>query len=277
MAPRVIEKWWPVLVAVILGIAAMVLLNFYLKQTEVEREQEFLKALGEIEQVVVAARDIPGQVVIEEGMLAYKRVPNKFIQPKALSVKNSAVGKISVARIYKGEQILSSKLTTKLEPETKPVVRKALLPSGKRAFTLSLAETDAAGGNLGPGDHVDIIATFNLPQVVDGKEITQPVTVTLFQDVLIITVGDKAGRGLSAVTLALSSLEVGILSVAQQMGRIQLISRSKTETGIQPVPAVTPQDVLRLYVPTPTPPPSTKIKIIRGEDVEEISVPIKEK
>lgn len=265
-----IGKRWTIVLAVILAAGAVVLVNFYLKQKEIEREQMFLRAFGKAEQVVVASEDISKGEVIKEEKLAYANVPSKFIQPKALSSKTSAIGKIAVVEIFKGEQILRTKLVTELAPERPSLA--AVMPAGKRAFTLDLDSAFALSGMLNPGDRVDIIATFSVPRIVEGKKVTQTETVTLFQNVLILVVGDGARRG-GAVTVALTPKEIGIITAAQEIGKLQLILRPKQDAEVQPVPSVSPQDVLRMYLPEEEV-SQTTVEIIRGEKREEVTVPV---
>lgn len=268
------RKKWTIVLAVILAAGAAVLLNFYLKQQEAERKQMLLRALGKPERIVVASQNISKSEVIEEEKLAYAEVPSKFIQPKALSSKASAIGKIAVVEIFKGEQILRTKLVTELVPE-RPSLASAM-PPGKRAFTLDLDPTSALSGILRPGDRVDIIATFSVPRVVKGKKVTQPVTATLFQNVLVLVVGDGTRRGTGTVIVALTPQEIGIITVAQEMGKLQLILRPKAETEVQPIPSISPQDVLRMYIPEEEIPPQTTVEIIRGGEREEVTVPVVE-
>lgn len=270
------KRKWAIVVAAALGLLAVFLTNLYLQQ----REAELRPKKGKEGRVLVAARDISKGVTIDYEMLSFKAMPVKFIEPKALRAKESAVGKTALLTIMAGEQILPSKLVA----PGRGLTLAAKTPPGKRAFTISLDAAALVGGMVKPGDHVDILTIFTAPAI----------TLTLFQDILVLAVGQEmvptqergarekaSSAARSTVTLALTPQEVQVLTVAMQHGRIRLTLRPRMETGkvLPPVDlsnlpaAIDLNTLLQLYIRRHEAAPT--VEVIRGLKKEVMPLPPK--
>ncbi|MBF0122629.1 MAG: Flp pilus assembly protein CpaB [Candidatus Omnitrophica bacterium] len=116
-------------------------------------------------------------------------------------------------------------------------------PTGKRAITVKIDSLGAVGGLVNPGDFVDVIARLTLPPVTKkGKEIKTTVTTMLFQGLQILAINtnlDDAGlyddqqKDALRITVAVDPQEAGLLSFADQNGRLELALRSPNEKGRQ--------------------------------------------
>jgi hypothetical protein len=136
------------------------------------------------------------------------------------------------------------------EADVKPVSMTSFslqTPPGKRAFTIKIDSLSAVGGLISPGDLVDIIAHLKIPKEEDAKK-TQTVTTVLFQNLQVLAVGTNyqfAGQTAQyvaqqkakeiEVTLALDPEQSGLLSFAQEHGKLQLALRAPTERNSQVV------------------------------------------
>jgi len=277
------ERKWAIIIAAILGLLAVFLTNFYFQQKEARLQLQ----RGKEVQVLVAAKDISRGTTIEYDMLAFKLMPINFIQPGVLQSKESAVGKTALGTIMAGEQVLATKLAT---PGT-GLTLAGKTPPGKRAFTVSLDAASTVGGMVRPGDHVDVLAVFIQP----------PVTLTLFQDILVLAVGEamvaeqkeRAGWREKApssvakgnITFALSPQEVQILTVAMQHGKINLTLRPRMESGealpqvdlSQLPPAIDLNTLFQIYIggmqEMAPPPPTSSVEVIRGLEKEDVPMP----
>ena len=270
------QRKWVVIVAVILGLLAAGSAYVLLQK---QKEKLRVKAIP----VLVAAREISAGATIDYDMLAFKLMPVNFIQPGVLRSRESAVGKTALATIMAGEQVL----VTKLAAPGKGLTLAAKTPSGKRAFTIGLDAASAVGGMIMPGDYVDVLAIF--------PNTNPPLTLTLFQDVLILAVGQemvpteegRARRGTEAVTaarretitLALTPQEVQIFTVAMEQGKIRLTLRPRREPSeVLPAvdlsrlpPAVDLNTLLQFYIRRPKAGPS--VEVIRGLEKEFTPLP----
>jgi len=267
-------------IAIGCGILAILLTKVYIKQSISKKEAEFKGYLGDTAIVLVAQRDIPKGATIKDNMVELKKVPSNFAQPNALASQESSLNKIASVDIAKGEQILSNKLSTKSMDNVSPGGSLAMrTPVGKRAITISLDALSAAGGMVTRGDYVDIIGDFPISQQFQGKLVTQQVTVTLFQNVLVLDVGPAGG--MSTITLALTPQEAAFLSYGQQQGKIRLLLRPPLETETQVLPPVSVDsfwtEIMRragISVPSTSPekqlgPPSS-VEVYRGSKKEEL-------
>ncbi|MEW6008347.1 MAG: Flp pilus assembly protein CpaB [Candidatus Omnitrophota bacterium] len=284
------------IVAIALGALVVVLVNFYLAKEKKRLALEREKQLGKEVSVVLASGNIPRGAKITNAMVKIGTVREANLQPRTITNLESAIGKVAIADIVSGEQISSTKLMSETSPiaKEKPISGSNLamkIPSGTRAFTIAIDDISAAGGMIRPNDYVDIIGTFPFTQVVEGKQVTQNVSVTLFQNVLVLAVGRqtgpeetgaaKAGGG-NTITFALNLQQVELLNFAQDIGKLKLILRPPLETQTQSIPPVT-ADILWQQILTqagmqlPSQPakqegPSAMVEIYRGKEKEVVPI-----
>lgn len=220
-----------IIIAVVMALLAVVMINTYLT-----REKQKYQIEHEETYVVVANQDIPKGATITPSMLAAVKFPVKYLQPKAIQNPNAAVGKTAVADIVKGEQVLDTKLTVVRRVDDSLAVR---LPKGKRAFNIRFEDyqVTTVGDQVKVGDYVDIIGIFPYANVVEGKTVTENVSVTLFQNILVMGIINEGG-GRVVFTFALTPEESAILTYARTQGTLRLVLRHPLDTTIEPVPPV---------------------------------------
>ena len=233
------KKKLSLILALVLASMGVVMVRNYISQTERKFVKEEKKAY-----VIVATVSIPAGTTIDSTMFKFDAVPERYLQPKALNSESLVIGKRAIADIFPGEQIMSTKLTISVK-DTSLAMR---TPQGKRAITVTIPLLSAVGGKVRPGDYVDVVGTFSYNAQVDGKQTMEPVSVTLFQNVLVLGIegGAPAERGKPApaptdliVTLALSPKEIALLTYALDgQGRIRLVLRPPLETAVEPVAPV---------------------------------------
>lgn len=272
------KRFTPLIVAIVSGLAAVFLINVYIQQRADEaRRLEELKQKNLIT-VVIARQDISSGVAVKENMVKEETVNKALVQPRAATSLDRVIDKITIAPIAKGEQILLNKLTASgLE-----VSLSNKIPRGKRAITIPVDNISSVGGMIRPGDHVDIVGMVPIPTMgADGKTVNQLTTMPLFQDVLVLAVGqeytpvpggERGERKLSPIiTLALTPQEASLVAFVQEQGRIRLVLRSPEDTGVQNVPPASWDTLFRLVMPqmfvekpTELPKPQKKVEIYRG-------------
>lgn len=257
----------------VMGLLAAILVYVYLQQEKAKVVASVpAQAAAEEANVLQATKDISRGQIVDKSSVKIKAVPVNFIQPGALNSADAAVGKMAVVDILLGEQITSSKLSS---PESFKGMAGASLsmitPPGKRAITIPMDPLMAAGGMVRPGDYVDVLANFPVPQIIDGKQTIQLATVTLFQNVLVLAVGNqlreisqasaRGSRGAGVepqqpqqaaqtITFALSPQEAGLISFAQEQGKLKLILRPPLDTQTQPLPIATSETLWQYILTT---------------------------
>lgn len=278
------KKYLPLMVAGVLGLAATFLINSYLKRQGEEAQKRALMSQKSLTTVVVAKQDISAGVPITENMVKEETLPKNIIQPRAATTVDRVVGRASLAPIAKGEQVLLNKIAI----SGQEVSLSSKIPRGKRAITVSIDNISSVGGMVRPGDHVDIVGMVPLPAMTsEGKQVNQMTTMPLFQDVLVLAVGQdfstvsgvkREGPVSPAITFALTPQEANIIAFVQEQGKIRLILRSPEDTQIQPAMPASWDTVLRTVMPQAfieqpkeqqrLPPPVKKVEIYRGTQKE---------
>lgn len=254
-----LRRKFPLIIAVVCGIAAIILLNLYLKSRESEiwekmkqEEQRAQAAKPKVTMgvVLVAKKEIPVQTPITAEDLTFKQVPVEYIQPGAVTSLEQVIGQIASGPIGAEEQILSTKL---LPPGNVGKTLSEITPEGKRAVTVSVDNLSSIAGLLKPGDYVDILALIALPKrtAAQAKEESAPRLISLFQGIQVLAMGNElvtsknktkeSGASASAqtATFALTPQEAALLSFVQEHGKIKLALRSSQDTKVE---AVAPAD-----------------------------------
>lgn len=254
------------------------------------REKDLL-VRGEPQKTLVATRDIPANVRLDETMVEVKEIPRDWQQPKALASTEELVGQITAAPIFSGEQVLSTKLVTADDAGLAFFV-----PKGYRAVSLAVDVFNAVGGHIKPGNHVDVLGTFDFGSG-DRSDLR---TITLMQDVWVLAVVDDIGKpnasnvrtlppegeededappadapagpsenvgSQATISVAVTPADAQKLVMAQELGRLTVSLRSLYESeGAVTLEAATVGNTLGV----PTPPrfkgrPS--YRILGGEDM----------
>ena len=247
-----IEKQKLILISgVVLGVVAVVMTKVYLDQQQQVLQAQAKKSIASMQanqtSVLVAKQDISKGSTIESSMLDTAIVPNKYVQPQVATALDRIAGMISIAPISAGEQISLSKLSSTQKISGGNLA--GVTPAGKRAISIPVDIISSVSGMVRPGDYVDVLATLQVPvQGPEGQMSTQMAVIPLFQNVLVLAVGQDTGsmaaegrydKGVSSgptlVTLALGSQEVNLAAFVQEQGKMRLTLRSPADAKVEPV------------------------------------------
>lgn len=247
----------PLILASVFGALSALLVLTYLQSAKTTEKPTTLATVP----AVFALRDIPERTQIKEGMVEIRQIPVDARHRLAVSETGAVVGKITRVPISAGEQILSAKIAG----EVKDVGFSAVVPDGKRAVAIGVTEVIATGGQISPGDYVDVIGVFEVNNgSFGGGNETSPFggapaagpkvfsAVTVLQHVQVLAVAQKTDPNLPAtnakpsnnqpeaksVTLAVSPEDAERLFLAEKVGNIRLSLRpfgDEEKRKIQPV------------------------------------------
>lgn len=211
-----------------------------------------LSSAGGAESVVVVARDIPVGEKITVDMLTTKPVAASALLPGRVISPDDLVGKVAVAPMYIGEQVVLSKVTTFVGQNTLAYK----VPEGTRALSLQIPhEAWANAGLVQPGDRVDVlgVTTTMRTDPLTGEEkpnvvawfLTQNVEVLAFAqttvkvipgvDGKLVTVPVTGNEGTGGdpstdTTTTITDPETGTTTVTKTSGSAQ-ITDPKTKPG----------------------------------------------
>ncbi len=224
-------------VAAVSGIFAAVLLYIYLTRNHGPRKPAEKPKVA----VVVAARDISIGERIRADMLETKTVPREEVPSQAVKSPDQIAGWIAVRDIRAGDIVTAAAVR-----KPGPTLGLAfLVPEGMRAVTVAIDQVSGLSGLVQPGDHVDVLATFELD---DGTSVTR----TVLQDVEVLALGSQlvpVGEGEEAgerraptkpqptATLAVTPHDAQKLVLAEAEGKIRLVLRragDKAHVALEP-------------------------------------------
>ena len=240
------------IIGVVLALGAVFITMIYIdQQRKVDRarlQKNWDNLQANQTAVLIAKKDIAKGSPVGETMFTTEIVLNKYVQPQAVTSMDRIAGMLTIAPISKGEQIS----LTKLSNARNAGVLSEVTPVGKRAITISVDNISALAGMIKAGDYVDVIAM--LPDAMltpEGKQVVQTTAISLFQNVLVLAVGQETGttsvqaksryakeggekkESSPLITLALEPKEANLITYVQEIGRVRLVLRSPADSKIE--------------------------------------------
>lgn len=259
-----------IIIGVLLALMAVFMTKAYIDQQRQQVVDEAKKKIASLEKniskhevkVLIANKDIPRGAVIAAENLETNVIPDQYLQPQAVSSADRILGMVAVVAISKGEQISLSKL---VQPRQLGGLAEGT-PVGKRAITISVDNISALGGMIKPGDYVDVMALVPVPvQTADGKQVNQMAVMPLFQNVLVLAVGQDTGSISAAsagkketerrsensplITLALGPQEANLIAFVQEQGKLRLTLRSPADSQMQATQPASWETLFRYVMP----------------------------
>jgi Flp pilus assembly protein CpaB len=170
------------LIALLAGLIAAVLVFAALAQGN-DGSGTTSGGTGATVTTVVATQDIEAGTEIKAEMVRIVEWPENLRVAGALSDSALPVGEVANVAISQGEALTPEKIGPAVDDKgLGPIV-----PPGMRAMGLEVEEVTAVGGNLLPGDRVDVVAVFE-----DG------LTTLVLQDLEVLAVAQEAQEALAA-------------------------------------------------------------------------------
>ena len=286
-----------IIIGVLLALMAVFMTKAYIDQQRNQVIDEAKKKIASIEKniaknevkVLVANKDISRGAAITAENTEISIIPEQYRQPQAVSA-DRAIGMVAVVPISKGEQVSLNKLA---QPRQLGGLAEGT-PVGKRAITIAVDNISSVGGLVKPGDYVDVMALVPVPvQAPDGKQVNQMAVMPLFQNVLVLAVGqdigaitsasgkkeaEKRGESSPLITLALQPQDANLIAFVQEQGRLRLTLRSPADSQMQATQPASWDTLFRYLMPPKqeVPEPETKapatdyVEIYRGLNKERV-------
>lgn len=230
------------------------------------RQAETARKPVDTVQVVTAAKDISSRSLITTDMVHLTAVPSSVALPQATTKVEQVIGRVARQPISQGEQILGNKVFASRQ-ETGLAFA---VPPGKRAIAVGVDEVVGSGGNIVPGDFVDVVAVIDTKQAKDEGSSGTPATAAAPPSgrVYAQNAGLPQPNQISAVAQYILQ-NVEVLAVAQQiegdpqqpegLGAIQAVVPGRAPQAgkqeVQPQPqartvtlSVAPEDVQRVIL-----------------------------
>lgn len=215
--------------ALLLGGITVVLVNRYLQQQVIERQEgQVVKTVS----VVVAAADLKTGTRLERVMLKRVDWPAESVPEGVFSSVDKALGEkppIVLSEIKRGEAILKHRLSPYGARGGLP----ARIPEDMRAITIPVTEVRGVGGFVMPGDYVDVLHTTSL-----GRVDKRPVTRLMLQNAQVLGIDQISStdetepRIVNAVTLLVSPFDGQRVALAIATGDISLLLRNEFDASL---------------------------------------------
>jgi pilus assembly protein CpaB len=149
-------------------------------------------ALGPSVDVIVASQDIDAGDLIDGDMVEVASVPSNIMLTEAFTDESLVVGTKALNNIVRGDQLAPSKVVGGGD-DVEGLA--AIIPTDMRAIAVPVSEEFGVGGNILPGDRVDVIVVAETTLETTG--ITQG--VLLLQDIEVLAVAQETLRQVSRV------------------------------------------------------------------------------
>jgi len=218
--------------ALLLGVITAVMLGSWLRNKEQGVKANWLP-------VVVAAQEIPARTKITREMVRIDHFPKELIAENIFTKPEEVENRITKETIKPKEQIRKGDILGLGESATLAL----RVAPGMRAVAISVDEVRGVGTAVQPGDHVDIIASF---QDLRNKQIT---TKMILQNVLVLFVDkgktDADGKqgATSSVTLQVKPEQTELVKAAERSGTLNVTLRPVQDAAIIPSEGVTEREL----------------------------------
>ena len=116
--------------------------------------------------VVVAQQGIPANTRITAEMLEIKFLPTDEVNAEAFTAPSQVIDRVATEEVAAGDQIVPILVSRSAGEGVSFVVQ-----PGYRAISVEVREVVTAGGNLEPGDYVDIIGIFEVADVAAANNL----------------------------------------------------------------------------------------------------------
>jgi Flp pilus assembly protein CpaB len=199
------NRLWHVAAALGLGLLAVVLTTFY-----VTNYKRHVRAGESKVTVLVAAKDIPadtpGSEILTKHLLVEQTVSRRSVVPGAIANPNQIRTLIATQPVYAGEQVTTRRFGTPAERGVR-----AQIKGNERAFQLAGDPNQLLVGTLHQGDHVDVVAAFEVPD--GGKHVARVV----LRNLLVLTAAETTGHeGAVAPTSQTASVQLSLTDAESQ-------------------------------------------------------------
>lgn len=265
------------MIAFILALSSAWVANSWVQQRALEAGKN---TQLEMQQVVVAALDIPFGHALESRHLTLKEWPAHLTPAGAFLNVDNVLGKVARVEILNGDVVTEQRLVNHIEGSHLA----ALIESNKRGVSVRVNDVIGVSGFLLPGNRVDVFAVKKKER---GSE--DVVVDTVLRNVKVLAVDQETSpdannpKVVRAVTLELTPEESESLIKAMHEGKIQLALRNPDDLIIpKPVEVAPPpppkQEIAQVAIKRPSvpkpevkyvPPTPHSVMVIRGINVSE--------
>ncbi|MCE5197650.1 MAG: Flp pilus assembly protein CpaB [Armatimonadota bacterium] len=206
--------------AAVLGLITSLLIYNFLSSNRAKQNEVMVD-------VVTAIRDITPRTVITAPMIEIRKMPRSQVPGGAFTQIAQVTNKVALAQLNQGMPIVQGNV------DTKGIMLglSYTIPPFMRALTVGVTPITGVAGFPKPGDHVDVVATFNRQNNTVAKTVLQNVELLALGSSLQNERVKKNGRtpelsGNDTATLLVTPSQAEQLALAEDEGKLRLVLRS---------------------------------------------------
>jgi len=195
------------------------------------------------------AKGTPGEAIASSGLFTTTTIRASQLSNGAISDPGVLRGRVAAHDILAGQQLTASDFVSGGNSLA------ASLTKTERAITIPIDSAHGLIGTVQPGDHVDVLAGFNViplgpNDVPIGNGQARPVLRVIMQNVPVVGVDSKAsGVGgtastTSKVTVEATEQQAANLAFASDNGKVWLVLRPASGAKLAPPTLVTMETLL---------------------------------
>jgi pilus assembly protein CpaB len=182
----------PLILGLILGLVAAVLVVVYLTSAKDEGSSTGINSEDGVP-TVVAARDILAGTRLTPGDLEVASIPRANQLVGIFGNTEGLAGQVTKVPLLKGEQISQNKVTgtTNISEFGSNPPLALIIDPGQRAVSIELSSVIGAGGNIRPGDFVDVVLIVQIKPESASAETSgtsDQLASTIIQNVKVLAV-----------------------------------------------------------------------------------------
>ncbi len=200
-----------------LGLLAAALIAVFL----MDQSKKDGKPVPTTRLAVVAAQEIPERTRIRADMLKVSVFKIEDVDSEAFGSVGLLVDRVTSTKVASGQVILPTMVS-----DTRGTGLEFTVQPGMRAISISVKEVVTAGGNVTPGNFVDVIGLFEVPKEGDPNATAQMLMGEGFPRILV-------PAGIDTVVSVTLLQNVRVLAVAQNLPSEQ--ANTSSNTGTAPV------------------------------------------
>ena len=230
-------------VAVLFGIAAVVLASLWLAKQSANSAQR----------VVVAVADVGrGQKLLPD-MLKLEEISIKNLPKGAFTDFSKLADRVLKSNVMRGEVLSEDKLA----PPGTVGGLSAMITEGKRAITVRVNDVIGVAGFALPGNYVDVIVHLERDASEAERAARSPLHVSkiVLERILVLAVAQEVSRDdtkprvVNAVTLEVTPQEAEHLDLARSVGTLSLALRNQIDPKSPTTPGATKRTLLDALLP----------------------------
>lgn len=247
--------------AVGLGITAVLLVNKWLSARASEAVVEVKQAVP-MARIVIASQEIlPGSRLTAVN-LTLADWPQANVPKGAFDSIDALKDRVAISKLSPGQPLMAAEIAA---PGSGAGLV-AIIGPGMRAMSIRVDEVIGVGGFILPNTYVDVIGVKQI-----GNNANDKVADTLLRRIKVLAIAqetqneDGKAKLVRTVTLEIRPRDAEKLALQVNLGPIHLILRNPGEDEIQPPPE--PKVVQRNYSPRPVvaKAPTFKVEVIQGD------------